>query len=183
MHIESWFCTRTRMLDCLVCLINSWISYLNQFFIWSSFNLDIPFLGFLSLLVLGKVMWETKPLLEYFVSKRRRATSHWLEFQQNTFNQVLVIKYKDDQKVTKKILLKRQNISNHNINQYYCEEEKDTVTECVCAHCTSVNHSLARLSNCRNILCEGPLLKQTDACTSKEQLPVGLKNEIFFLAF
>ena len=69
MHIESWFCTRTRKLDCLVCLINSWISYLNQIFIWSSFNHDIPFLGFLSLLVLGKVMWETKPLLEYFVSK------------------------------------------------------------------------------------------------------------------
>ena len=101
MHIESWFCTRTRMLDCLVCLINSWISYLNQFFIWSSFNLDIPFLGFLSLLVLGKVMWETKPLLEYFVSKRRRATSHWLEFQQNTFNQVQVIKYKEDEKIPK----------------------------------------------------------------------------------
>ena len=101
MHIESWFCTRTRILDCLVCLINSWISYLNQIFIWSSFNHDIPFLGFLSLLVLGKVMWETKPLLEYFVSKRRRATLHWLEFQQNTINQVLVIKYKKDEKMPK----------------------------------------------------------------------------------
>ena len=107
MHIESWFCIRARMLDCLVCLINSWISYLNQIFIWSSFNHDIPFLGFLSLLVLGKVMWETKPLLEYFVSKRRRATLHWLEFQQNTFNQVLVIKYKEDEKMPKVFFLSK----------------------------------------------------------------------------
>ena len=86
-------------------------------------------------------------------------------------------------KCQKFFLLKRQNILNHNINQHYCEEDKGTVTECVWAHCTSVNHSLARLSNCKNILCEGALSKQTDACTSKEQLRVGLKNETFFLAF
>ena len=94
-----------------------------------------------------------------------------------------MIKYKEDEKMPTVFFLKRQNIINHKINSYYCEEDKGTVTECVWAHCTSVNHSLARLSNCRNILCEGALLKQTDACTSKEQLPVGLKNEIFFLAF
>ena len=97
-----------------------------------------------------------------------------MEFQQSTFNQVLEIKYKGDEKVPNVFPSHK---AQHKINSYYCEEDKGTVTECVWAHCTSVNHSLARLSNCKNILCEGALSKQTDACTSKEQLGVGLKKE------